>query len=167
MLKQIIIPVAAFAVTATGVSAFSADRLATLDLDLTDSQIAALEEAHELRDAGAERTEIKEMLEEAGIDKDLRKEIRAAVKEERKTVREAIKATVETGDYDAFTKAAEGTKIAEIVDTEAEFGLLVEAHELKEAGDKEGAKEIMEELGFEKPDRGERGERGPRGGDQS
>ena len=50
MLKEIFIPVAAFAVTVTGASAFNADMLDKLDLDLTDTQISALEEAHELID---------------------------------------------------------------------------------------------------------------------
>ena len=163
-MKQIIIPVAAFAVTATGVHAFNADRLAELDLDLTNSQISALEEAHEVRTEGGGREEIREILEGAGIDEELRKDIRTAVREVRQTTRAAIKEAVADADYEAFLAAAEGTKVGELVDTEDEFELLVEAHELKEVGDKEGAKEIMEELVFEKPKGGfGRGHRGGEG----
>ena len=48
MIKQIVIPAAAFLVTATAVSAYSnPDWLHNLDIDLTDDQVSALEEAHE------------------------------------------------------------------------------------------------------------------------
>jgi len=48
MIKQLIIPVAAFAVTATAVSAFNTDFLESIDVDLTDDQISALVESREI-----------------------------------------------------------------------------------------------------------------------
>lgn len=162
MFKQIMIPVAAFAITATSASAFSGDMLEKIDVDLTDTQLSALEEAGELRAAGAERTEIKTVLEAGDVDRDTMKMIREAGKEVRTEHRAAVKVTIEAGDYEAFKVAIGEGKLAENITSEADFLQLVEAHELKEAGDKEAAKEIMENLGFEKPDRDHGGARGER-----
>ncbi len=173
MLKEIAIPMAAFAVTVTGASAFNTDVLKDLDLDLSDSQISALEEVHELREAGTDREEIKEMLEDAGLDRDDMKEIKSALREHRQEMRDAVHAAIEAEDYDAYLDAVEGTPRADIIDSEDDFEKLVEAHELREAGDHEAAREIMDELGFEKPGgkghhkggmRGGGEEGGPRGG---
>ena len=164
MLKQIMIPMAAFAVTVTGVSAFNPDVLEKIEVDITDTQVAALEEAHELRQAGADEDEIRAVLEEAGVDRETLQEVRAAVKEVRKEARAAIEVTLEAEDYDAFLEAADGTKLADAVTSETDFELLVEAYELKESGDKAGAAEIMAELGVEKHDK--RGGRDHRGGDR-
>ncbi len=147
------IPVAAFAVTVTGASAFNSDMLEKLDINLTDTQISALEEAHELKQAGAEREDVKAVIEAAGLDRDDLKEIRQRMHEVRKENRAAVKAAVEANDYNAFTDVAP-EKLTDAIDSAADFAKLVEAHELREAGDKEGAKEIMAELGIEKPERG-------------
>ena len=67
MIKQIVIPAAAFLMTATAVSAYSnPDWLHNLDIDLTDDQVSALEEAHEIRQAADE--EARQVLENAGLD---------------------------------------------------------------------------------------------------
>lgn len=165
MIKQIMIPVAAFAITATGASAFTSDRLTEIDLDLTSAQVEALEEAHELRVAGAERESVRAVLDEAGFDRESLRAVRSQVREYRQTVRAEIKAAVAAEDYEAFLAAAAGTKLADAVDSESDFERLVEAQALREAGDKEGAKAIMTELGIEKPEHrqghrghGERGE---------
>ena len=146
MIKQIIILVVAFAVTVTGVSAFNSDMLEKLDINLTDTQIEALEETHKLRQDGANRAEIKEMLEAAGISRETMKEIHTAMRQHRSEVKEAIKAE----DYEAYQNAVADTPHADIINSEDDFSLLVEAYKLREAGDHEGAWEIMSELGFEK-----------------
>ena len=156
------IPVAAFAVTATGVSAFSSDILDELDVDLSSEQIAALEEVHELRQGGADREAIKEALEEAGIDQETMAEIKTAVHEYKSEAREAVKAAIEAGDYDAYLDAVSDTPAADKIDSEADFLLLVEAHELRADGDHEGAQAILSGLGFERPEGGHKG--GFRGG---
>lgn len=165
MIKEIMIPVAAFAVTATGVSAFNPDALDRVDVAITDNQVAALEEAHALRQAGADRSEIKEVLEATGLDRETMKEIRSAVHEVQQETREAVKAAVAAEDYQAFLEVAPDRLLTAIA-SESDFALLLEAAELRAAGDKEGAQDIMSELGIEKPDRegkglrgGERGER--------
>ena len=158
MMKHIIIPVAAFAVTATAASAFNADLLDQIDVDLTDTQVSALEEAHELRQEGAEKTEVRAVLEDAGLDRDKIQEVRAAVREVKEARRAAVREAIENNDYEAFLEAVAGSPRAEVIDSEADFELLVEAHELRAAGDREGAREIMDELGLEKPeDHGHKG----------
>jgi DNA-binding transcriptional MerR regulator len=163
MLNKIVIPVAAFAVTVTAASAFNADMLEQIDVDLTDDQISALETAHKLRDEGSDRSEVKEVLEDAGLDREKMQEIREAVRGEREAKRAAVHAALESGDYEAFLAVAGDGPRAALIDTEEKFERLAEAHELREAGDREGAREIMDELGFEKPEgRGHKG--GMRGG---
>jgi len=105
MIKQIMIPVAAFAVTVTGASAFSGDMLNKIDVDLTPSQIAILEEADELRIDGADRQEIKVFLEDSGITEDIMKEIKDATHELRDEQRAVVQAAVDNNDYEAFTAA--------------------------------------------------------------
>jgi hypothetical protein len=165
MIKQLMIPVAAFAVTVTGVSAFNTDMLEKIDVDLSSTQISALEEVHELKASGAERDEIKAILEAADIDKDTMKEIRTATHELQQEGREVVKVAVAAGDYDAFVAAAPD-RLLEAVDSESDFETFANAIELKEAGDNEGAQALMAELGIEKPDHAEKGEKEGRGGER-
>lgn len=149
MIKHIMIPVAAFMVTATGVSAFNSDILEKINVNLSTSQIEALEESHELREAGdydAART----VLEEAEIDRDTMHEIRSAMHEYRMEMREAVKEAVENSDYEAFQSAIAETPLAEQITSEEDFEQFVEAHELMADGEFEAAKEIFAELGIEK-----------------
>ena len=164
MLKHIMIPVAAFAVTATAASAFNTDMLEQIDIDLFDTQISALEEAHELKEAGAQRDEVKAILEAADIDRETMREIRTAVHEVRDETREAVRTAVAANDYDAFVAAAPERLLA-AVESEADFVVFVEMQELRGAGDKEGAVELMEELGLEKPEH-KGGRHGQHGGDR-
>ena len=150
MLKQLFIPVAAFAVTATSVAAFQNVDWSTVDIDLSDNEITALEEAQEIRQAAHEEAE--SVLEDAGIDQDRLKEIRKALHESHKANRDAIHNALEAGDYAAFTAAVANTPLAEDITSEADFEKLLEAHSLREAGEHEAAKEIVEELGIERPD---------------
>lgn len=145
------IPVAAFAVTVTGASAFSSEMLEKLDINLTNDQVIALEEAHELKIGGADRDEIKLILENAGLDKEVMKEIHKVSHAERAEHRKAIKAAIDSEDYEAYLEAVADTPRADLIDSESKFEKLVEAHQLREAGNHEAAKEIMEDLGFQKP----------------
>ncbi len=151
MIQQIMIPVAAFAITAAGVSAFSGDLLEKLDIDLTSEQVSALEEAHELRLEDADRDEVHAVLEDAGIDRETMQNVREAVHEYREEMRENVHAALEDGDYDAFLEAIEGTPLEDVIDTENEFEQFMDAFDLRQSGDHEGAREIMDELGLERP----------------
>lgn len=139
--KALLIPIAAFAVTVTGASAFNSEILEKAGLN--SEQISAFEEAHELREEG-DREGARDILTEAGLDEDTLKSIREAFQEERQTKRSAINEAVEDGDYDAFKEAVEGSPLADIITSEDDFELFKEAHEHREA-----AREIMDELGFE------------------
>jgi hypothetical protein len=66
MLKEIILPVAAFAITATSVSAFNPDMLDRANIDLTDAQTVAIERAGEMKAADADHSEIKLCLKKQG-----------------------------------------------------------------------------------------------------
>jgi len=88
---------------------------------------------------------------------------RIAKREERKQRKEEMKQIISTGDFDAWAKF-ENERIAEKIEflqnkvkeleekkskiTAETFAKIVEAHKLKENGDYEAAREIMEELGF-------------------
>lgn len=109
--------------------------------DLTDEQQAAVEEARELRQTG-DKEGAREIIENAGIELPERPS-----KEERQERREAVRTAVEANDYDAFVVATQSAPFADQVD-EAFFAAFVEAHELREAGDREGAREILEGLGL-------------------
>jgi len=71
---------------------------------------------------------------------------RGDMKEKHQEVKQAI----ESGDFAAFQEAVgDHEKFIDKV-TEENFDRFVEAHQLMKDGDKEGAKEIFDELGFEK-----------------
>lgn len=149
MFKQIMVPVAAFAITATGASAFMGNGsgwMTTADVDLTPAQTSAMEQVQERHQEM--RTETQRIMEGAGIDAAKMQEIRTATRSERKEHQAALQSALEDNDYDAFLEAIENSPLASVIDTEAEFNTFVEAHELMRSGDREGARELMEELGL-------------------
>ena len=144
--KALLIPIAAFALTVTGVQAFNSEVLEKAGLN--DDQVAAFEVAHELRKEG-DKDGARDILVEAGLDMETMKSIREAMHEHRQETRVDIHEALDSNDFDAFKVAVEGSPIADIVTTQSDFELFKEAHDLKEEGEFEEAKEIMEELGFE------------------
>lgn len=147
MIKQILIPVAAFAVTATGASAFMGGGSTWLEnANITDEQKSALQTAREIRTEAHE--EAKAVLEAAGLDKEKMKELHEVMHEARKEQHEAMKTALEANDYEAFVKAIADSPLAEKITSEADFAKLAEAHQLMKDGDRDGAKEIMKELGL-------------------
>ena len=140
-MTNLLIPLAAFAVTLTGVSGFNSDMLKRAGLN--DEQIAAFEEAKELKEAG-DKEGARDVLVAAGVDEDVIEQVREAMREYADAVRDAI----EEEDYDAFRDAAVGSPLFDIIETEDDFKMLVEAHELMRSGDREAAKDIFEDLGF-------------------
>lgn len=145
MLKQIIVPVAAFAVTATAANAFAPNMLQKLDINLTDDQVEALEEARRLHHDGDVEA-AKEVLDDAGLDETILDQLKDAGREHRDAVQNAI----ETGDYTLFRELVTEGPLAEAITSEADFNTLVEAHQLLQDGDREGAEVLMAELGLER-----------------
>jgi hypothetical protein len=140
-MKTILIPLAAFAVTVTGASAFNSDMLKRAGLN--DEQIAAFEEAKELKESG-DKEKARDVLVAAGVDEDVIKQVREAMREHA----DAIRAAIENNDYEDFRDAVEDSPLAEIISNEDDFDKLVEAHEFMKSGDREAAQDIFEELGF-------------------
>lgn len=158
MLKQLFIPVAAFAVTVTGAAAFGNVDWSEVDADLTSSEITALEEAQDIREAA--REEAQSVLEDAGIDDERMREIHESMHGAREAAHEAMRSAIEAEDYDAFLEAIADTPFADAITSEEDFEKFVEVHELRESGDHEGAEEIMSELGIERPEGGRGGHGG-------
>lgn len=150
--KAFLIPVAAFAVTVTGASAFNSEVLK--EAGLSNSEISAFEEARELRQEG-DKDAARDVLAAAGINEETMTQVRKAMREHREAHRDAIEEAVDNNDYEAFQVAVEGSPMAEIVDTEEDFEQFVKVHKLRAE-----AREIMDELGFERPERGEGGQGG-------
>ena len=97
-----------------------------------------------LHDGNKEGAE--EIFEELGVEKRFGKHKRGHHGDSEK--HEAVKAAVEAEDYNAFIAAVgEEAPFLETI-TEENFPVFVEIHELKEAGDFEGAKALAEELGL-------------------
>jgi len=155
--KNILIPIAAFAVTVTGVSAFNGEMLQKAGL--TDSEIAAFEEAKELRESG-DKEGARDLLVEAGISEETLIKVHDAMHKWHEEHRGSVMDAVEAEDYEAFKRAIADTPLADIITSESDFEKFAEAHTLIEEGDKEAAKEIFDDLGMEKPKGPKFGSRG-------
>lgn len=79
-----------------------------------------------------------------------RPELTEAQKAEMKQKHEAIEVAITSANYSAFVSATAGGPLEGKI-TEAQFPKFVEAHKLMKAGDKDGAKAIMKELGIKAP----------------
>jgi len=118
---------------------------------VTEENFGQLQEAHQLMKDG-DRAGAKAIFEELGIEKKFH-----GKKYGKKRLHKGnpeVRAAIEAGDYAAFVEAvpAESPRAERI--TEENFSQVVEAHRLMREGDKEGAKAIFDELGFERPERG-------------
>lgn len=83
--------------------------------------------------------------------------------------REAIHQALEDGDYETWKSLIDEKHDAmdekhEEMTSEETFTTLQEAQELRESGDIEGARELLEEAGIDKPGKGMHGKKGMRGG---
>ena len=149
--KSLLIPIAAFAVAVTGVQAFDSNVLE--EAGLTDTQIEAFETAKEMREGG-DRDGARDVLLEAGIDENTMHSIRDVMHDKRDEMHQAMETALDNDDYAAFQSAVEGSPLADIITSQADFELFKEAHEHRQAAD-----EIMQELGM--PARGEGEGMGP------
>jgi len=154
---KFLIPVAAFAITVTGASAFTGGgtaMLSVLHTNLTDAQKTAWEQADAIR-TGA-RTKADKVLADAGIDRIKMSEIHNAMRQAHEAEHKATDAALEANDFAAFTAAASSSPLADKVTTQDQFDQFVKAHNLMKAGDMAGAKSIMDTLGI--APRGDRGD---------
>lgn len=139
--KSLLIAIAAFAVTTTGVHAYGGGKL-LVRAGLSEEQVSALEEAHELRAQG-QLAEARDRLVAAGVTEQTLRNVHLAAKEARHAMHEALAAD----DYEAFQEAILGTPLADVITSEAEFDEFREAHELRHEGQWQAAADILEDLG--------------------
>ena len=119
---------------------------------MTQEHFEAMLQVHELMEAG-DKEAAQELLKENGIE--MRKNgIRSGSFDPEK--REEMTAILESGDFEAWLElSSDHPMIAEHV-TEENFNLRVQAHELRQAGDNEGARELLEEGGMNLQRHGQR-----------
>ncbi len=107
---------------------------------LTDDQKAVFEKMHELRMAG-DNEGAQALAHEMGF--------RGDRGQSRHQHRAEAQGAVDNNDYSAFQTAVAGSPMEDKVTPEI-FAKMVEAHSLRNAGDLEGAREIMQGLGIGK-----------------
>jgi nucleotide-binding universal stress UspA family protein len=112
---------------------------------INEDNFSKLVEAHKLREAG-DMEGAKAIMEELGLP-EMGKGNGAMKNENMQAVKEAL----ENNDYNAWLIVMEGSPKAEeikaIID-ESNFDQIVKIHELMQAGDRDGALKIVEELGL-------------------
>lgn len=147
--KSLLIAIAAFAVTASGVQAYGGAKMLNR-AGLNKDQVEAVEEARELRAAG-DRTAARNRLVEAGISEDTLQSMRRATVDTKNTIHETLMA----GDYEAFKEVVADSPLADIVTSEEDFQQFREAHELHQKNGEGLAKRFFGGMG--KGDIGEEG----------
>lgn len=156
MKKQfIIIPaIALMSVTAfAGYTTYAAEMRGRLP-ELTDEQRQAIETIRELRQSG-DFEGAQKLAEETGLPErpmmSRGKQGRGLHSEEMQQHRQKMDKIFESVDYQSFLDEVEGTPMEDLIDTEEKFNTLVEAHNLREEGDFDGAHDLMESLGLKRP----------------
>lgn len=143
--KSLLIAIAAFAVTTTGVNAYSGSKILNR-ANLTEEQRTAIVQAQELRAEG-DVEGARDLLVEAGIDEQALRAMHRARYEAHNEMRQALAA----GDYAAFKEAVADTPLADLITSEEDFAQFREAHELRRSGEAEEAEALFESLGIEHP----------------
>lgn len=139
--KSLLIALAAFAVTTTGVHAYGGAKI--LDrAGLTEAQKAAIVEAEELKATGNVDA-ARWRLEDAGIDGSVLR----SIDQVRHMAHQEMLAALAKGDFDAFTAAVAGSPLAELITSQADFDDFRAAHELRAAGEFVAAADRFAELG--------------------
>ncbi|MFT5180034.1 MAG: hypothetical protein ACI9GH_000330 [Candidatus Paceibacteria bacterium] len=141
----ITLSILAFLLLSAGGVAYAASEEGFHKMNLTEEQKEVLEEARELKEEG-DLKGARELIKESGI---VFPKKHHKYSEELMEKHEDIREAVENGDYDLFLELTEDSP-RHIEINEDTFNRLVEAHALRQAGDHEGAREIMEELGLDK-----------------
>ena len=128
-------------------------------INLSEEERTVLQEVHELIREG-DIDEAREYIADSDLSDEIKERFEARL--DRHEHRGVIKEALENDDYNAFVELTEDASFADQVDEDF-FEALQEAHELRAEGDKEGAREVLEEAGIELPQKGHRGGHGPRG----
>jgi hypothetical protein len=141
--KSMLIAIAAFAVTTSGVFAYSGNNVLQR-ANISAEQKVAITRARELKEHG-NLAAARDSLVEAGIDEKVLKRLHEA----KHQVELEMQAALVAGDYEAFIASISETPLADIITTEADFEQFRAAQELKDDGDFIEANALFEELGVE------------------
>lgn len=141
--KSLLIAIAAFAVTATGVHSYGGANILGR-AGLSEKQVGAIQEAQQLRMAG-DVDAARNILAEAGITEDELLSIHHAAREAQAEMRAALQA----GDYEAFKLAVADGPLADIITTEDDFEQFREAHRLRHEGEFKESQLLLQELGLD------------------
>lgn len=123
--------------------------------DATEENFQTLTKAHELKEEG-KHEEARQLLKDAGLPMmgHGKAGMRGGMDPE---TRDAMKEALDNADYEAFKELKADKPMSDKI-TEENFDKFVESHNLREAGDHEGARAIMEELGLQMKGPGPRGD---------
>lgn len=141
--KSLLIAIAAFAVTATGVQAY----IGTEQLQkagFSSSQIEALVQARELKAQG-ETQKARDKLLKAGLDEKKLKKLKQIFQESHQQLHVAIF----TNDYEKFKDITNGSSLGDIITNQSDFTQFRQALELRQLGKHDEAKSLFTELGIE------------------
>lgn len=141
--KSLLIAIAAFAVTATGVHAYGGPNILGR-AGLSEKQVIAIQEAQQLKATGDE-TAARDRLAEAGITEETLKSIHRAAKAVKAEMREALK----SDDYEAFKEAVKDGPLSDVVVSQEDFERFRQAHDLRLNGEWAEAADILREIGVE------------------
>jgi GNAT superfamily N-acetyltransferase len=152
--KSLLIAIAAFAVTTSGVFAYSGDYVLER-ANLSAEQKTAITRAREQKENG-DYNATRDSLVKAGIDEHVLRRLHEA----KHQVERELHAALVANDYEAFIASIAQTPLADIITTEADFLQFRSAQELKDNGEDLAAKELYEALGVRpKPHRHGHGNR--------
>ncbi len=139
--KSLLIAIAAFAVTTTGAQAYVGNKYFNQS-GLSTEQVQAFSQARDLRRKG-KIDKARDVLMEAGVTEETIASLRSAAHASKNAIEEAVEAK----NLVAFKEAISGTPLYDVITTEADFKLFVEAYELRREGNFIEAKEILDDLG--------------------
>lgn len=113
--KSLLIAIAAFAVTTTGVHAYGGAKVMQR-AGLNQSQVQAIQEARELELTGHE-AKAREKLIQAGVDENTLQKLKQMAQEARSDIHTALT----EDDYELFLELIEDSPLADIISTKTEY----------------------------------------------
>ena len=126
--KSLLIAIAAFAVTTTGVYAYGGEEIME-KAGLNESQVQAIQEARELKLTGR-ADKARERLKEAGVDEKILHKLKEIAKEARLDIHGALL----NNDFELFKNLINGSPLADIISSEIEFQDFKEAYLERQSG---------------------------------
>lgn len=142
--KSLLIAIAAFAVTATGVHAYGGTKILSR-AGLSDKQIEAVAEAKELKATGNYNA-ARDRLLAAGITEKELLSIHHTARSAHASMYEAL----EKDDFELFMASIEDMPLADIITTREDYEQFREAHRLRSSGEEREAQEIFTDLGLDR-----------------